>query len=182
MNFHEYQAKQLFADYGIAVPPGRVARTPEEAVEAAKAIGGDLLDIHAAFGGGDEGDRLGAAVDQHRQVQLLVDVGTFGDQHGVDRKLHAGGLVGRHPGAEHRRGVLLHFIKVLRQLDAAGLAAAAGVDLRLDHPQVARDVLGGCDGFFRSARHAPGRYGNAVVGKELLCLVFVKIHASSEGS
>src|SRR5690606_17023183 len=30
MNFHEYQAKQLFADYGIAVPAGRVARTPEE--------------------------------------------------------------------------------------------------------------------------------------------------------
>ena len=35
MNFHEYQAKQLFADYGIAVPAGRVARTPEEAVDAA---------------------------------------------------------------------------------------------------------------------------------------------------
>ena len=34
MNFHEYQAKQLFADYGIAVPAGRVARTPEEAVDA----------------------------------------------------------------------------------------------------------------------------------------------------
>ena len=31
MNFHEYQAKQLFADYGIAVPAGRVARSPEEA-------------------------------------------------------------------------------------------------------------------------------------------------------
>src|SRR3546814_5517303 len=31
MNFHEYQAKQLFADYGIAVPAGRVARTTEEA-------------------------------------------------------------------------------------------------------------------------------------------------------
>ena len=33
MNFHEYQAKQLFADYGIAVPAGRVSRSPEEAVE-----------------------------------------------------------------------------------------------------------------------------------------------------
>jgi succinyl-CoA synthetase beta subunit len=26
MNFHEYQAKELFAEYGIAVPPGKVAR------------------------------------------------------------------------------------------------------------------------------------------------------------
>ena len=42
MNFHEYQAKQLFADYGIAVPAGRVASSPEEAVDAGKAIGGDV--------------------------------------------------------------------------------------------------------------------------------------------
>ena len=32
MNFHEYQAKQLFADYGIAVPAGRVASSADEAV------------------------------------------------------------------------------------------------------------------------------------------------------
>ena len=38
MNFHEYQAKQLFADYGITVPKGIVARTPDEAVAAAKLI------------------------------------------------------------------------------------------------------------------------------------------------
>jgi succinyl-CoA synthetase beta subunit len=29
MNFHEYQAKQLFADYAIPVPAGRIATTPE---------------------------------------------------------------------------------------------------------------------------------------------------------
>ena len=39
MNFHEYQAKQLFADYGIPVPAGRVASTADEAVEAAKSLG-----------------------------------------------------------------------------------------------------------------------------------------------
>ena len=31
MNIHEFQAKQLFAQYGVAVPPGGVATTPEEA-------------------------------------------------------------------------------------------------------------------------------------------------------
>ena len=41
MNFHEYQAKELFAQYGIAVPAGKVAKTPDEAVEAAKALGGE---------------------------------------------------------------------------------------------------------------------------------------------
>ncbi|GAA4998978.1 ADP-forming succinate--CoA ligase subunit beta [Pseudoluteimonas lycopersici] len=55
MNFHEYQAKQLFADYGIAVPAGRVARTPEEAVDAAKAIGGDAWMVKAQIHAGGRG-------------------------------------------------------------------------------------------------------------------------------
>jgi succinyl-CoA synthetase beta subunit len=55
MNFHEYQAKQLFADYGIAVPPGQVARTPDEAVAAAKAIGGDAWMVKAQIHAGGRG-------------------------------------------------------------------------------------------------------------------------------
>jgi len=39
MNLHEYQAKDLFRSYGIAVPPGAVAATPEEAADAARALG-----------------------------------------------------------------------------------------------------------------------------------------------
>ncbi|MBQ1846132.1 MAG: acetate--CoA ligase family protein, partial [Desulfovibrio sp.] len=35
MNIHEYQAKGLFAKYGIPVPQGYLALTPQEAVEAA---------------------------------------------------------------------------------------------------------------------------------------------------
>lgn len=35
MNLHEYQAKQLFASYGLPIPNGSVATTPEEAIEAA---------------------------------------------------------------------------------------------------------------------------------------------------
>ena len=55
MNFHEYQAKQLFADYGIPVPAGRVARTPEEAVDAAKSIGGDAWMVKAQIHTGGRG-------------------------------------------------------------------------------------------------------------------------------
>src|SRR3546814_3777120 len=65
------------------------------------------------------------------------------------------------------------------ELDAAGLAAAAGVDLRLDDPEVAADRLGGVDRFLRRARDAPGRDCNAVIGKQLLRLVFVEIHVGS---
>jgi len=35
MNFHEYQAKELFAQYGIAVPPGKIANSADAAVDAA---------------------------------------------------------------------------------------------------------------------------------------------------
>ncbi len=71
MNFHEYQAKQLFADYGIAVPAGRVARTPEEAVDAAKAIGGDFwvvkAQIHAGGRGKAGGVKLAKTLDEVRE-------------------------------------------------------------------------------------------------------------------
>jgi len=70
MNFHEYQAKQLFADYGIAVPAGRVARTPEEAVDAAKAIGGDFwvvkAQIHAGGRGKAGGVKLAKTLEEVR--------------------------------------------------------------------------------------------------------------------
>ena len=71
MNFHEYQAKQLFADYGIAVPAGRVARTPEEAVDAAKAIGGDAwmvkAQIHAGGRGKAGGVKYSKSFDEVRE-------------------------------------------------------------------------------------------------------------------
>ena len=71
MNFHEYQAKQLFADYGIAVPTGRVARTPEEAVDAAKTIPGDLwvikAQIHAGGRGKAGGVKLARTLDEVRE-------------------------------------------------------------------------------------------------------------------
>ena len=71
MNFHEYQAKQLFADYGIAVPAGRVARSPEEAVDAAKAIGGEAwmvkAQIHAGGRGKAGGVKYSKSFDEVRE-------------------------------------------------------------------------------------------------------------------
>ena len=76
MNFHEYQAKQLFADYGIAVPNGRVARTPEEAVEAAKAIPGELwvvkAQIHAGGRGKAGGVKLARSYDEVKQYATAM--------------------------------------------------------------------------------------------------------------
>jgi succinyl-CoA synthetase beta subunit len=84
MNFHEYQAKQLFADYGIAVPAGRVARTPEEAVDAAKAIGGDFwvvkAQIHAGGRGKAGGVKLAKTYDEvrdHAKAMLGKAMATY---------------------------------------------------------------------------------------------------------
>jgi succinyl-CoA synthetase beta subunit len=76
MNFHEYQAKQLFADYGIAVPAGRIARAPEEAVEAAKSIPGDLwvvkAQIHAGGRGKAGGVKLAKTLDEVKQYAAAM--------------------------------------------------------------------------------------------------------------
>lgn len=55
MNFHEYQAKQLFADYGIPVPAGRVAASADEAVEAARSLGDGPWMVKAQIHAGGRG-------------------------------------------------------------------------------------------------------------------------------
>ena len=40
MNLHEYQGKQLFAEYGLPVSRGHAVDSAEEAVEAAENLGG----------------------------------------------------------------------------------------------------------------------------------------------
>ncbi len=43
MKLHEYQAKELLSEYGVPVPAGSIATTPQEAVEAATRIGGAVV-------------------------------------------------------------------------------------------------------------------------------------------
>jgi succinyl-CoA synthetase beta subunit len=55
MNLHEYQGKQLFADYGLPVSKGFAVDTPEEAVEACRKIGGDKWVVKAQVHAGGRG-------------------------------------------------------------------------------------------------------------------------------
>jgi succinyl-CoA synthetase beta subunit len=55
MNLHEYQSKQLFARYGIPVPTGFVASTPEEAADAARKLGGGIWVVKAQVHAGGRG-------------------------------------------------------------------------------------------------------------------------------
>jgi len=62
MNLHEYQAKDVFRNYGIAVPAGRVAASPDEAVQAAKALGGSVWVVKAQVHAGGRGKAGGVKV------------------------------------------------------------------------------------------------------------------------
>jgi succinyl-CoA synthetase beta subunit len=55
MNVHEYQAKALFREYGVAVPEGELATTPEEAERAAKKLGTAVVVVKAQVHAGGRG-------------------------------------------------------------------------------------------------------------------------------
>jgi succinyl-CoA synthetase beta subunit len=55
MNLHEYQGKQLFAEYGLPVSKGHAVDTPEAAVKAAEDIGGDMWVVKAQVHAGGRG-------------------------------------------------------------------------------------------------------------------------------
>ncbi|MFK8793508.1 ADP-forming succinate--CoA ligase subunit beta [Planococcus plakortidis] len=71
MNIHEYQGKQVLKQYGVAVPEGHVAFSPEEAVKAAKELGSDVVvvkaQIHAGGRGKAGGVKLAKNLDEVRE-------------------------------------------------------------------------------------------------------------------
>ncbi|HWM29229.1 MAG TPA: ADP-forming succinate--CoA ligase subunit beta [Woeseiaceae bacterium] len=71
MNLHEYQSKKLFADYGIPVPKGIAAATPDEAYRAAGELGGSLwvvkAQVHAGGRGKAGGVKLARSADEVRR-------------------------------------------------------------------------------------------------------------------
>jgi len=62
MNLHEYQSKKIFAEYGVPVPRGAVAATADEAVAAAKQLGGPVWVVKAQVHAGGRGKAGGVKV------------------------------------------------------------------------------------------------------------------------
>ena len=116
MNLHEYQSKRLFADYGIPVPKGIPAETPDEAVAAAKELGGELwvvkAQVHAGGRGKAGGVKLARSAEEVREhaqamlgTQLVthqsgpeglpVNIVYVEEGSGIDRELYLSMLVDR---------------------------------------------------------------------------------------
>jgi len=72
MKVHEYQAKEIFKEYGIPVPKGGLATTPQEARKVAEEVGGDLwvvkAQIHAGGRGKGGGVKLARSLDEVEQL------------------------------------------------------------------------------------------------------------------
>src|SRR6478609_2983433 len=136
------------------------------------ALDGELLDLHAALLRAHREVGAVRAVEQDREVVLLVDLGALGDHHlvhGVALDVHA----------QDGAGVLLRLVRRLRHLDAAGLAAPAGLHLRLDDGDPAArgtDPVGGRTGLLGRRRDSPCEHGDTVLLEHVTGLVLEEIH------
>jgi succinyl-CoA synthetase beta subunit len=78
MNLHEYQAKQLFAAYGIPVPNGRPAKSPADAMAAAQALGGSLWVVKAQVHAGGRGKAGGVKLCRSPEEVRTAAAGMLG--------------------------------------------------------------------------------------------------------
>jgi len=116
MNLHEYQAKQLFAEYGLPVSRGIAVDSGDEAVQAAKDIGGDRwvvkAQVHAGGRGKAGGVKLFSDLDEIKSFAdglIGTNLVTFQtDENGqpvskifvesctdIDRELYLGAVIDR---------------------------------------------------------------------------------------
>jgi len=89
MHLHEYQAKRLFADYGLPVPAGAVLDAAENAAAVAGSLGGEAWVVKAQVHAGGRGKGGG--------VRLVRDVGTLEE---AARRLLGSRLVTRQTGPD----------------------------------------------------------------------------------
>ncbi len=87
MHIHEYQAKQLFAKYGIPVPEGGAASTVDDAVRIARDMGGDAWMVKAQIhAGGRRAGHFENAPQGEGGVRMAKSV--------ADVEKHAGQMLG----------------------------------------------------------------------------------------
>lgn len=76
MNIHEYQAKEVLRDFGVATLKGKLALTPDEAVAAAKEIGGSVwvvkAQIHAGGRGKGGGVKVAKSLDEVKDYATKI--------------------------------------------------------------------------------------------------------------
>lgn len=92
MNIHEYQAKEILKKFGVTVPRGKVAFSADEAVDAAKELGGSLwvvkAQIHAGGRGKAGGVKIAKSLEEVRQhAQAMLGSSLVTHQTGPEGKI-----------------------------------------------------------------------------------------------
>jgi succinyl-CoA synthetase beta subunit len=75
VNIHEYQAKEIFRKYGIPIPPGEVASTPQEAEAIARKFGSTVVvkaQVHAGGRGKAGGVKLAKTPEEAKSVASQI--------------------------------------------------------------------------------------------------------------
>src|SRR5688500_1791273 len=75
MNIHEYQAKEILRAHGVPVPPGEVARTPDEAEAIARRYGGMVVvkaQVHTGGRGKAGGVQLAKTPEEAKQKAAKI--------------------------------------------------------------------------------------------------------------
>ena len=106
----------------------------------------------------------------------MVDVGRFLDVEARHELAAGAGLVRDELLAEQASAARSISRVGRAHLDAAGLAAGAGVDLRLDDPLAAADLAGAIGGLLGAVGEAAARDRHAELREKLLGLILVNVH------
>ena len=129
MNLHEYQAKQILANYGVAVPQGRVAASADEALAAAQALGGSLWVVKAQVHAGGRGKAGGVKLVRETSAVRAAAAGMLG-QRLITKQTGAAGLpierVYVESGSEIERELYLSLTLNRERGRIAVVASAAG--------------------------------------------------------
>ena len=93
MNLHEYQAKSLFAQYGLPVSEGYAVDTADEAVAAAQKIGGDrwVVKVQVHAGGRGKGGWCQVGGFSGRNTRLCRSLDWQEPRHHSDRRKRSAG-------------------------------------------------------------------------------------------
>ena len=160
-----------------------------DGVDLLRAVVGDVLDAHAAFRGGDDGDAAGGAIDQQSEVEFLVDVDAVGHVQALHLLAMLTGLDGDQRVAQHvlRRGADLFLaageadtaLGIGAQFLELALATAAGVDLRLDDVERSGKLVDGGHRLLDAHRRDAGGDRHAKLRQQFLGLIFVDVHRTA---
>jgi succinyl-CoA synthetase beta subunit len=129
MNLHEFQAKEIFARYGIPVPAGRVAASADAAFGAARELGGALWVVKAQVHAGGRGKAGGVKLAKDLDAVRAAAAGMLG-QRLVTRQTGPEGLpisrVYVEVGSQIARELYLSLVLNRERGQVAFIASAAG--------------------------------------------------------